>query len=139
MSVSIIRSKLLEKLNDMQSLKGAWDWETSNPEGKYPFATLTLRDGSGSFESTAHNLRRRGFKIRIYQERSKTGQGPENAEDISASVIDELEEALDMDTTLSGACKYVIPVGWRAGYVDRELDTRILEIDVDAFELVSSD
>jgi len=138
MSATIIRTKLLIKLGEMQSLKAAYDWETSNPSGNYPFAALTLRDGEGSFESTAHNLRRRGFRIRIYQERAKIGQGPETAEDISANVIDELEKALDMDTTLSGTCKYVIPTGWTAGYVDRELDTRILEINVDAFELVSS-
>jgi len=138
MSVSAIRSKLLTKLREMQTLKAAYDWETSNPEGKYPFATLTLRDGEGSFESTFHNLRRRGFRVRIYQERSKTGQGPENAENIATNIIDELEKALDMDTTLSGACKYVTPISWTASYVDRELDTRILEINLNAYELVSS-
>lgn len=138
MSVAAIRAKLLTKLDEMQTLKGAWDWETSNPHGKYPYATLTLRDGTGTFRSTAHNLRRRGFKIRLYQERAKTGQGPESAEDISTNVIDELEKALDMDTTLSGTCKFITPVGWRAGYVDRETTTRILEIDINAIELVSS-
>ena len=138
MSVSTLRQRLLTKLNAMQTLKGVWDWETSNVEGKYPFATLTLRDGEGSFESTFHNLRRRGFRIRIYQERAKLGQGPENAEDISTSVIDELETALDMDTTLSGTCKYVKPAGWVAGYQDRELDVRILEINIDAYELSES-
>lgn len=135
MAVSTVKTKLLEKLNDMQTLKAAFDWETSNPNGQYPYATITLRDGQGEFASTAHNLRRRGFRIKVYQELSKIGQGPQMAESIQTNVIDELELALDMDTTLSGTVKYVNPPRWRAIYVDRELDTRVLEMDVDAYEL----
>ena len=138
MSVQTVKSQLLASLNAMQTLKAAYDWESSNPDGNYPFATLTLRDGDGEFRSTAHNLRRRGFTIRLYQERTKVGQGPESAEDIMMAVIDELEQHLDANTTLSGTCKYAYPVGWRAAYVDREHDMRLLEIDVDAMELVSS-
>lgn len=133
--ITTVQAKLLQKLNEMQSLKAAFDWETSNPNGQYPYATLTLREGSGKFASTFHNLRKRGFRIRIYQELSKMGQGPQMAEDIATSVIDEIELALDMDTTLSGVVKYVEPPSWRAMYVDRELDTRVLEMDVDAYEL----
>ncbi|MCG3203923.1 MAG: hypothetical protein KCHDKBKB_00600 [Elusimicrobia bacterium] len=138
MSVNTVRTKLLTALNDMQSIKAAFDWETSNPDGKYPFATLTLREGDAIFQSTAHNLRKEGFRIRIYQERSKMGQGPESAEDISANVIDELQAHLDRNTTLSGTVKYVRPIGWRASYIDRELDSRILEVDIDAYEIVNS-
>jgi glycyl-tRNA synthetase beta subunit len=138
MSVDSIRTKLVLKLNEMQSLKTAFDYEASNSEGKYPFATVTLRAGESEFASTASNLRRRQFRIHVFQERTKAGQGSEAAEDIATDVIDELEVAMDMDTTLSGTCKYVRPVRWTAGYVDRELDTRILEVTVEAVELVSS-
>jgi len=139
MSVIAIRTKLLTKLNEMQSLRAAWDWEISNTDGKYPYATLTLRDGEANFASTAHNLRRRGFSIKLYQERQKdVGQTPEQAEDIMTAVIDELETALDMDTTLSGVCKWVRPVGWRADYVVKDTSIRLLEIDVDAFDIISS-
>lgn len=133
-----VRSALLTKLNSMTTLKAVFDYETSNADGKYPFATLTLRDGEGEFRSTAHNLRRRGFYIRIYQERSKVGQGPDNAEEIAVAFIDELEQTLDADTTLNGVCKYVIPARWDASYVDRELDTRLLEVEIDAFDIVTS-
>jgi hypothetical protein len=71
----------------------------------------------------------------VYQEMAKAGQGPQMAESIATAVIDELETALDMDTTLSGSVKYVKPPTWRAMYVDREFDTRVLEMDVDVFEL----
>ena len=138
MSVTEIRNKLVEKLSNMTTLKASYDWETSNPEGNYPYATVTLDGGESEFASTAHNKRTRQFKIRIYQERSKTGQGPEGAEEISTSVIDELEKAFDMDTTLSGTCKFVYPARWDARYQDRELDVRILQIDIEAIELVTS-
>lgn len=138
MSLITVKDQLLTALNAMQTLKAAYGWDTSNPNGNYPFATLTIRDGDGEFRSTAHNLRRRGFRIKIYQERSKAGQGPQNAETIAESVINELETHLDMNTTLSGTCKYAKPTGWRAMYVDRELDTRVLEVDVDAYEIVAS-
>jgi len=138
MSVSTIRTKLLAKLNETRNLKAAYDWETSNPQGNYPFATLTMRSGSGEFASTMHNTRVRGFRVRVYQERSKIGQGPEVAEDISVDVLDEIELALDRDTTLSGTCKYVTPVSWNSDYLDRELDTRILEINIDAVEVIQT-
>lgn len=138
MSVSNIRSKILTKLNEMNSLKAAFDYETSNPDGKYPFATLTLRTGRAEFRSTQHNQRSRFFNVRLYQERTAVGQGPNNAEDIATAVIDELETAFDMDTTLSGTCKYVQPVEWNAGYIDRETDIRLLEIVLEAIEIVQS-
>jgi len=138
MSTSTVRSKLLTALDDMQSLKAAFDYEASNSEGKFPFATLTLRGGTGEFRSTAHNLRTRSFWVRIYQEKTTAGQGASNAERIMVDVLDELEEHLDMNTTLSGTCKYVYPVSWNASTVDRGEISRLGEIRVDAVELVSS-
>jgi hypothetical protein len=128
----------MTKLNEMGTLKAAFDYETSNPEGKYPFACLTLRMGRSEFRSTMHNERDRFFNVRVYQERTKAGQGPDNAEEIATSVIDELETAFDMDTTLSGTCKYVQPVEWNSGYLDRETDTRLLEVILQAVEIMQS-
>ncbi len=138
MSVISLRAKILQKLGEMQTLKATYDWETSNSGGNYPYATLTLRYGTGQFRSTADNLRRRGFRIRVYQEKSKAGQAPEDSETIVSNIIDELEIAFDMDTTLSGTCKYVTPVGFDASYIDRDLDVRVLEVHLDAYELVLS-
>jgi hypothetical protein len=138
MSLLTVKNKIVDKLNSMSSIKAAFNWETSNKDGKFPYATVTLREGEGEFVSSSHNSRTRGFTIKVYQEQSKTGQGPENAERIITQFIDELETAFDMDTTLSGTVKYVYPFSWRAGYEDREFDTRILEIDLDAYEIVAT-
>lgn len=138
MSIITVRDAIYEGLQAMQSFKGVADYESSNSTGAYPFGTLTVRDGDGTFESNQHNLRRRGFRIRVYQEQSKIGQGPDNAEEIIVRVIDEVERYFDTNTTLSGTCQYAFPVAFNAGYVDRELDSRILEIDIDAYEVVTS-
>jgi len=138
MSIVNIKTQLLASLNAMGSLKAAFGYETGNPDGKYPFAAITLKDGSGEFASTAHNLRRHGFWIRVYQEQSKEGQGVAQAETISIAVLDELLTHLDLNTTLSGVCKYTKPAYYNTDYIDRELDTRILEIQIDAFEITNT-
>lgn len=138
MSVNAIKTQLLASLNALGTLKGAFGYETGNPDGKYPFATLTLRDGDGEYADTSRNLRRHGFTIKVYQEQSKEGQGIAEAEAINIGVIDELYAHLDLITTLSGVCSYARPIGYRAGWENRELSVRTLEIDVDAFELSNS-
>ena len=138
MSVVAIKTQLLASLNAMGTLKGAFAFETGNPLGKYPFATLTLKSGEGEYADIAHNLRKHSFWIRVYQEQSKEGQGVAQAETIAISVLDELIAHLDLNTTLSGTCKYARPAGYSADYVNRELDVRVLEVQVDAFDLVAS-
>lgn len=138
MSVVNIKTGIITALNAMANLKVVYAFESGNPSGKYPMATVTVRDGIGEFRSTAHNLRKHGFWIRVYQEQSKVGQGVAAAETITVSVLDELFAHFDRVTTLSGLCKYVTPVSWNARYVDREHDTRILEVQLDAWEIVAS-
>ena len=138
MSTLSIKTAIINKLDDMGSLKAVFAYETGNPNGKYPFATVTIKDGDGIYRTNRHNERRYGYWIRIYQEQNKVGQGMSAAEDISIDVIDELMTAFDMDTTLSGICKFVEVVSFKADYVNRELDSRILEIEVNAHDIVAS-
>lgn len=138
MSISTTKQSVINKLNDMQSLKVVYGYSSANPDGKYPMATVTLGSGTGEFRSTAHNLRERIFTVKVYQEKMSTGQGDEQAETIVTNVIDEMETAFDMDTTLSGACKFVRAIDWVADYEDREHDTRVLTINITAVDLVSA-
>ena len=138
MSVSQIKSQILASLNAMGSLKAVSAFDTSNPSGNYPFATLTIQEGDGESASTAHNLRRHNFLIKVYQEQSKEGQGVAQAETIAINVLDELYAHLDLVTTLSGVCKYARPVRYRALYENRETDVRVLEIQLEAMELVAA-
>src|SRR3990167_2767402 len=138
MSVSTIKSYILTKLGQMGNLKASFGYPTANPNGKYPFAVLTVGEGEGSFADPRRNLRRQSYIIRVYQEQSKQGQGVQTAEDITVSVLDEIQRAFDMDTTLSGNCKWSGPVRWNTTYENRELDVRLLEVTVDVNELVDS-
>ena len=138
MSVVAIKNQLMASLNAMGTLKGAFAYETGNPGGKYPFACLTLKSGDGVYADISRNLRKHSFWMRVYQEQSKTGQGVTKAETIGISVLDELIAHLDQNTTLSGTCKYARPARYNASYLDRELDTRILEVQLDAYDLVAS-
>ncbi len=138
MSVNAIKTQLLASLNAMGSLKLAFPYETSDSDGKYPFACLTLKSGSGQFADTARNSRKHSFWIRVYQEQSKEGQGVQQAEAISVNVLDELIAHLDLNMTLSGTCKWTRPASYTAMYNRRELTVRILEIQVDAFDIVAA-
>ncbi len=138
MSVIAIKNQLMASLNAMGTLKGAFAYETGNPAGKYPFATLTLKSGDGVYADIARNLRKHTFWMRVYQEQSKEGQGVAQAETIGIAVLDELIAHLDQNTTLSGTCKYARPARYSGSYIDRELDTRILEVQIDCHDLVAS-
>src|SRR3990167_9543786 len=138
MSVSAIKTQLMASLNAMGTLKGAFAFESGNPLGKYPYATLTLKSGDGEYADISRNLRRHSFWIRVYQEQSNEGQGVAQAETIAISVLDELIAHLDQNTTLSGTCKYTRPARYEISYQNRELDVRILEVQIDAFDLVAS-
>ena len=138
MSAGAIKTQLMASLNAMGTLKGAFAFETGNPAGKYPFACLTLKSGEGEYADISRNLRKHSYWIRVYQEQSKVGQGVSQAETLAISVLDELIAHLDQNTTLSGTCKYAKPARYDASYVNRELDTRILEVQIDAFDLVAS-
>ncbi len=138
MSIVNIKNSILTKLQAMGTLKTAFNFASTNPNGNYPYATLTLRRGSGSFRATTYNERVQGFWIRIFQEQAKIGQGIQAAESIATAVLDEIQVAFDMDTTLSGNCKWVEVVNWDATIIDREHDMRILELEVNAHEIVVS-
>lgn len=138
MSIITVKTAIKTALESMQTLKAVYGYASANPEGKYPFATLTIESGSGRFASNAHNERHRFYNIDIFQEKSKQGQGSENTERIVEEILTELEEHFDKVTTLSGACKYAYPARWDANNVDREFDTRMLNITIEACEIVAA-
>lgn len=134
MPISTIRSAILGKLSAMQTLETAVDYEANQLTG-YPAMTLSLKEGTGEFATSAHNRRVRGFTARLYVEREVFDA--EKAEDILTAVLGELETALDADVTLSGTCKFAQVASWEAGYTDREVDTRLAEITINAVELMT--
>lgn len=142
MSVTTVRTAIKNKLDDLGTLQGTFDYETGQPTG-YPFATVTPDSGITEFgdsagSGSARNIQTTDFKVRIYQEREKGLFGPEKAERVSVEVLDELLTAFQMDTTLSGTVKWQRPTNWNAGYDIRENVVRLLEVTIQAVEVVDS-
>ncbi len=138
MSLISVRTAIVNKLNDMQHLKGVYDYPVANVDGNYPYATVTLRRSDAEIRSTKHNLRTRSFWIRVYQEMIKTGQGPEQAERIMTKVVSEIEDSFARDTTLSGEVSWTEPLSWSASYRNREHDIRVVEIQLNTKELAET-
>jgi hypothetical protein len=63
------------------------------------------------------------------------GFNPADAETIAVSVLDDVLTAFNADIRLGGTCEYCMPVGWNTSYVDRETDTRVLSITIEAKKL----
>lgn len=128
------------KLLGSQYLNGVYLTEIPTPaNGQYPFATVTLKKSEAKFGDTIRNDRTFSFKVAVYQERTKAGQGPVQSEAIEILLADEVITAFDADTTLSGLVSMVKPISFDANYVNREIgDTRILDFEITGRALVPS-
>lgn len=138
MSLVTISQKIAEKLGDVQGIKAVYEYESANPSGQYPLATVTPNNFDGEYASTAHNRRSYFFNVRIYQERTETGFGSEKAERVMREVVDEVMDAFDMDTTLSGTVMFCRPIGGNFDYTEREHDARTAELLLEAVRVVTA-
>jgi hypothetical protein len=135
-----IATAIINKLNGSAFLNGVYLGEVAVPtQGMYPFATVSLKHGEAKFGDTIRNDRLFEFRVNVYQERTKPGQGPQTSEQIVIGFTDEVITAFDADTTLSGLVSMVKPISFDATYVTREIgDTRILEFTIEGRALVPS-
>ena len=127
--VSTLSGAIVTKLQTVSELNGVYNYEVAQPtNGQYPFATVSIRNGTGVFGSNQRNIRKYTFTINVYQERTKAAMGSENAETVIRTLIDSILTAFDNDIRLGGACLWVEPLSYDANYIDREIgDTRIVQ------------
>lgn len=137
MNLTDISTKIAQKLQDCQTIKAVYEFETGNAGGNYPMATITPQSFTGEFASTAHNRRSFLFSVKIYQERD-AGFGVEKAERVMREAVDEIITAFDMDTTLSGTVTYCRPIDADFSHEDRELDVRLADITLEAVVVSSA-
>lgn len=138
--VQDVSGALVTKFNGMSGLHAVYDYKPGTvPDGKYPYACVTLADFSGEFADTIRNKRNFVFSVEVYQERTEAGAGNQKAERIMRELVDEVLTAFDADTTLSGMVKWVKPVSGRFDYDDNETgDQRIAEFTLEAMAIVPS-
>ncbi len=133
MSVSSsIRGRLKQKVQACSSVQSVYGAVKLNHTGGWPVVFISPGDMDGEFSSTSENSRVYSFRLRIWfplgqdypaAAQSPSGEREEYAEDVIATVIDEIINSVDTDFTLSGPDPTVLyvkaaDVAW--GYADYE-------------------
>lgn len=140
-NIQNLSSVIITKVSGVGGLHSVYDYEPDKPaSGKYPFAVVSYTGiPDASFGDTVRNIRTYGFSIKIYQERTSIGFGNEKAERVIREICDEIVNAFDNDTTLSGSCLFVRPITGSNDYEDREVgDTRVAQFDLNCVTVVDS-
>ena len=136
-SATDIKNKIVTVLEGVSSIKNVFGYATSNFNGNYPVANVTLLDGEGEIRSNVHNLYFYRFKIEVFVMFGEVGFNPEEAEGVAVSILDDIMTAFNTKITLDGIVEYCMPVSWNTDYVDRENDVRVLSLTLEAKKLES--
>lgn len=142
MSATPIWNAIKNKVANASSLHGTYNYEQGKSDG-YPYATVTLREGTSEFgdsagSHSARNIERHIFIVRVYQEREPELFGAEKAERIAMEIFDELSTAFHQDTTLSGTVKWQRPTTWSLDYDILDKVVRTLELEIETMSVVDS-
>ena len=134
-SASNIKTKIVTMLEGLNSIKNVFGYATSNFNGNYPVANVTLLDGEGEIRANVYNLYTYRFRIEVFVQFGEVGFSPEEAEDLAVTLLDDVLGLFNSKVTLDGIVEYCTPVSWTTEYVDRENDTRVLSLTLEAKKL----
>lgn len=142
MSAVDIWNAIKTKVEGAQTLNGTYNYEEGAPNG-YPYATVTLENGTSEFGDSAgslsgRNIERQTYIVRVYQEREPALFGAEKAERIAMEILDELKTAFHQDTTLSGTVKWSRPSAWSLNYDIVDKAVRTVELEIETMSIVDS-
>ena len=130
---SSILVALKAKLVGITGIKSVYDYEVGKIEN-YPVALILGSSNESERESVKSIRKTYIFKVRILQETNKEAMGREQAESNLNEIFDTIENALDNDDTLGGAC-HDVNINSVFSWEDRELMMRAIDIDIACFEL----
>lgn len=133
MSASVaIKDWLIDKIESVSSVQKVYGSEELNPAG-WPAVMVTSTDMEGEFSSTSENSRVWAYRVRIMflvgkdVEVPKTKTRMQYAEDVVATVIDGIIDAVDTDFSLNGVsiannytAKFANAADVAWGYIDFE-------------------
>jgi len=132
MTIKGIKSALLTKLQSLSTVATTSGYDVIG-WNQFPAGNLMTLAGEAELAGTHHTTRTRKFNYDIYVDR--TVWNPKQAEDLSVDILDEVEQALDRDITLSGLCNYAEPTAWTTGYEIRDTQTRVLALEISVREI----
>lgn len=141
MSVSVaIKNQIKTKVQSCASVQVVYGYEEINPTG-WPAVMLTPADMQGEFSSNTQNSRVYGYKLQILfpigkdMENPKTLNRLEYAENVIATVIDEIITAVDNNFELDSTPVLFVnasDVVW--GYITAEFgEARSAEITLNVY------
>lgn len=145
MSASVtIKNQIKSKVQGCASVEQVYGYEEINPQG-FPCVMLTPQDMSGEFSSNAENSRIYAYKLLVLfslgqdMETPKTLNRLEYAENVIATVLDEIITAVDTDFELDGTpVLYVNAADIVWGYVSGEFgEARSAEITLNVYTEVT--
>jgi hypothetical protein len=137
-NISGIRGKIVERLQACDKIRQVLDY-TPNSVENWPVAMVEIAEGEGDIGSNAHNIRRHTFVVRLFIARQETPDtGHEQAADSAVDVLDQVLTAFDGDMKLDGVAKFIRPIAYRSLAEVIIQDTVIIEIDIEATEIVNT-
>lgn len=135
-----IKQQIKTKIQSCASVQQTYGYEEVNPTG-WPAVMLTPADMQGEFSSNTENSRIYGYRAQILfplgkdMESPKTQNRLEYAENVIATVIDEIITAVDTDYELDGTPVLFVnaaDVSW--GYISAEFgEARSAEITLNVY------
>ena len=145
MSVSVdIKNQIKRSVQSCSSVQQVYGYEEVNPTG-WPCVMITPGDMQGEFSSTSENSRVYGYKLLILftlgqdMEQPRTLNRLEYAENVIATVIDEIINAVDDNIVLEGTPVLFVnaaDVSW--GYTSAEFgEARSAEIMLNVYTEVT--
>lgn len=145
MSASVtIKNQLKAKIQTCPSVDQVYGYEEVNPKG-WPCVMLTPADMQGEFSSTSENSRIYSYNAKILFSTGQDVQVPktqnrlEYAENVVATVIDEIINAIDDNFVLDGTpVLYVNAADVIWGYISGEFgEARIAEVTLNVYTEVT--
>ena len=129
---SDIKAAIKTHLEAVTGIKAVYGYEKGEIE--YPSAIVTLESVASEYQTNTEDERKYTFKVKIYQELEKDAAGAETAESTLEALLDTVIGKFEDDWDLGGLCHKVNITGI-AGYVDRGINSRVLEFTIDCYAL----
>jgi hypothetical protein len=132
---STIKSAIKTHIEAITGIKNVYGYEKGDLNG-YPSAVVTLEGINCEYSTTREDERKYTFKVKIFQELDADGVGAETAESTMEALIDTVLGRFEDDWDLGGNC-YKVNIKGITGYVDRGVNTRVLEFTIDCYAIYS--
>lgn len=127
-----IKNKIIEKLKTLSNVKYVHSYEKADLKG-FPAVVVLGFSVEDILEDTKTNLRTYTFKIRCFQELAYLDS--EKAEEVMDNLIDQIMNLFAQDFTLGGTCEGCWVKGG-LGWVDRDLEMRVYDLEIIARKLI---